>query len=64
MRSRQHKHLINQLTRELSEDRLTVEELSDRLKVTKRSVYRYFQELEDNEVPIEQGFDKRYFIVE
>lgn len=63
MRTRQHNHILREL-KGLLKDRSTVDELSGRLGVSKRSVYRYLAEVEELGLPIEQDFENKYFIIE
>lgn len=53
---------IIDLVKELTQQRLTIKEMAKNFSVSERSVYRLMVVLEELEIPIEVGRDKRYFI--
>src|SRR5690606_28015728 len=64
MYQRQHKTRISLLTNLLLTKGHSINQLSKQLGVTKRSIYRYLQYLEENGTPIEVDFNNNYFIVQ
>lgn len=60
MRQRNKKHIERLITEHLTKERLTVKEISERVGVSTRTVYRHFEVLDDR---LEEDFEKRYFIV-
>lgn len=46
----------------LKTDRWTIRNLSGRFETSERTIYRYIKLLEEVDIPIEKGFDNKYFI--
>jgi predicted DNA-binding transcriptional regulator YafY len=58
-----HILLFSKIVLELQKRHLTAKQLSKRFDMKLRTVYRYIESLQESDVPIEQDFEGRWFIV-